>query len=654
MGEIFNIPTGRNEWVRYRLTTVDKNVAVKVGDFDGDGKEGTVADYAGYYKKFKRAVDAKNPFFAAAAKFNAATKGMGESDFIHNVMSLAASAMKPEEIAKAYGALANACGEVWRVVKKTSDPEKRAVAIVKALGPAFKLLTRGVKGNRKVYDEPGIFGGLIAEQMGLKGIGAVIGPKDRVYLQYRKDGRNYYLDSAGKRFTELELRSRISNKAREGVYLAKLSKVNLLGMMVLNRGYKSLKTVGGCVKGSKKLEAHALNAFTDYMISSALLMFKSPLVWKSLGNTFLTLLCRTGGKYEGLAPMIEASYQMSLVFDGGYAPALSNLGIVAGRKGSELKAIKYYEAALFYEPDFPQAQLNICTSNIRLSKFVDAVSYCTMATKHEITAASAYVQRAKARLGARKCDGLFIADLVRAIRLDPRRIAEVLNLVILFNNASEKMGVREYKLATSFLIEEVMPRAKTPLMKSQAYTVLGGLHKKVKKYALAVKAFKKAVATNPSDWRVYYEWARMYAFETKEYDKAVEKLDEAIAAGSNRAEIYFSRGIVRLFQKKYVAALPDFVTAAKKQKGLAYQSFMTVARCIDKGYFKAAELPKVRTYLDELIKMDGDEAKAYYYYRAEVNKLMGDKEAAADDRKKAAEKKPAPKCGSIAKLVEEL
>lgn len=121
----------------------------------------------------------------------------------------------------------------------------------------------------------------------------------------------------------------------------------------------------------------------------------------------------------------------------------------------------------------------------------------------------------------------------------------------------------------------------------------------------ALSDLTKAISLSPSD--IYYNKRGIIYVKNKQYEKAIEDFNQAIAYNSQKAEYYYNRAIVKKDMKHLLDAIKDFTLAVKcdptsvsmlKSRGNCYLVLQEYSNAY-KDYAKAYELDTTQTDLLE-------------------------------------------------------
>ncbi len=130
----------------------------------------------------------------------------------------------------------------------------------------------------------------------------------------------------------------------------------------------------------------------------------------------------------------------------------------------------------------------------------------------------------------------------------------------------------------------------------EAYVLTGYYYHYIGKPEQAIKEYDKAIKLNPNDWKAYFLKGEIHSYVLYDYIEAIANLQEAVIR---------NRGM------ELVALLVDL--------GLAYQ---------DAGF-----IDKAKYYYQEVLKLEGDSIR-YYYYLGGIENYLGDFEKAIEFYKK--------------------
>lgn len=597
------IPVNKNDWVKYRLMSVAPEIAKKVGDFDNDGTPGTTKDYAEYYKKYRRMIGKQAPFFSAAARFDRIARG-GDNTLIHNLMSVAAVAMYPQDVATAYAHLGKAYRAAKAALRRAKTDEERAAALIKAVGRRFKPLTLGETRPHRVFDEPIIFAAALAKVFGVKGLSVVQGPRERLYLRYTKDGVHHCMNAKGASISLASLKAKLipARKVREGVYLKPLGEKALVAAMVFNRSKVWMYRGKGP------------NAQRDLMASKQFLP-KSPLVWKVLGNLW--------SRAKDM-PRAVSCYKAALRLDSGYPPVLNNLGLFARGQKKIQEAMRLLMLADKFEPGYSEANSGLCGILTGMKRYNEAIRRCTKALNDELTpesAALSYVQRGEAKFFRNPFDVGFVHDYYKALLHSPEFAEVAVDKTAMFIACKDRLSSREYGLIKKHLDEAVAGYHKGHV-EALARLARGFLQYKVGDYTNAVDEFElglEALDRQESETQdagsmdnsrpaFLTKIAKIYYTHFDDPRSALDLYDEALSYkmdDGEKAEALFDRGVVNFKVGNFTDALEDLSDAVHADPGrYAYPSLGVVARGIEANAFGEEELDIAYGLLSKAIEAD--------------------------------------------------
>jgi tetratricopeptide (TPR) repeat protein len=77
---------------------------------------------------------------------------------------------------------------------------------------------------------------------------------------------------------------------------------------------------------------------------------------------------------EGLRDQARADFEAALAIDPRHAPALMNMGNLAFEADDPAGSVRWYEAAIEADPDYPAAHANLAAAYKRLGRFDEAVA----------------------------------------------------------------------------------------------------------------------------------------------------------------------------------------------------------------------------------------------------------------------------------------
>ncbi len=80
----------------------------------------------------------------------------------------------------------------------------------------------------------------------------------------------------------------------------------------------------------------------------------------------------------------RADFEAALALDASHAPAMMNLGNLAFESGDPMAAVRWYEAAIAADPDYPLVYANLASAYKTLGRYDDAVRAMRLASKLEV------------------------------------------------------------------------------------------------------------------------------------------------------------------------------------------------------------------------------------------------------------------------------
>jgi len=88
--------------------------------------------------------------------------------------------------------------------------------------------------------------------------------------------------------------------------------------------------------------------------------------------------------HAGRREAARADFQAALALDASYAPAMMNLGNLAFESGDAAEAVRWYEAAIAADPEYPLVHANLASAFKKLGRYEDAVRAMRHASKLEV------------------------------------------------------------------------------------------------------------------------------------------------------------------------------------------------------------------------------------------------------------------------------
>ncbi|MBV8639145.1 MAG: tetratricopeptide repeat protein [Candidatus Eremiobacteraeota bacterium] len=80
----------------------------------------------------------------------------------------------------------------------------------------------------------------------------------------------------------------------------------------------------------------------------------------------------------------RADFEAALRLDASHAPAMMNLGNLAFEAGDAVEAVRWYEAAIAADPNYPLVHANLASAYKKLGRFDEAVRAMRRASKLEV------------------------------------------------------------------------------------------------------------------------------------------------------------------------------------------------------------------------------------------------------------------------------
>ncbi|MDQ5825740.1 MAG: tetratricopeptide repeat protein, partial [Chloroflexota bacterium] len=158
-----------------------------------------------------------------------------------------------------------------------------------------------------------------------------------------------------------------------------------------------------------------------------------------------------------------------------------------------------------------------------------------------------------------------------------------------------------------------------------AYINRGGVYRSQEKYTQSIADFNRAIELVPGNGAAYLERGTTYMYANNN-DSAVSDFTRVIELLPNSSEAYYYRGLIYLNQNEYDKAIDDFskVLALVPTWQDAYGSR-------GKAYVgKSNYGPAIEDYT-RAIELEPDHGGFFYFDRAEVYRLQGDKAKAIAD-----------------------
>ncbi len=175
--------------------------------------------------------------------------------------------------------------------------------------------------------------------------------------------------------------------------------------------------------------------------------------------------------------------------------------------------------------------------------------------------------------------------------------------------------------------------AKLPILYGFIYYDQGKRIKKKKNYKNVLRLYDKVLYFG-DHWMFYNARAKIYYYQLKKYDSALENINRSIELRPVIHENYIMRSRIYFSKKNYVNALADLRTAENaKPEDSNTQEWKEWAskNLLNKGHklFKT-DLWKAVNYYDLSIEFNNNNFKTYYWRGVAYNRLENDESALTD------------------------
>jgi tetratricopeptide (TPR) repeat protein len=169
-------------------------------------------------------------------------------------------------------------------------------------------------------------------------------------------------------------------------------------------------------------------------------------------------------------------------------------------------------------------------------------------------------------------------------------------------------------------------------MNAGTLVYMGLAAKEMKDTAQAMARFEKALSINPSEFNAVMQMANLYA--ERKPDLALQYYDRALSIDEYSDEALYAKGFLLQKIGRYQDALGLYLRTKEVNAGHRFAYYNSA---VIYGLFKDFE--EALRWLDDLIALDENFAKAYHY-RAYVNEQLGRTKDAIGDYRKTLELDP--------------
>lgn len=169
-------------------------------------------------------------------------------------------------------------------------------------------------------------------------------------------------------------------------------------------------------------------------------------------------------------------------------------------------------------------------------------------------------------------------------------------------------------------------------MNAGTLVYMGLAAKEMKDTAQAMMRFEKALSINPSEFNAVMQLANLYA--VRKPDLALQYYDRALSIDEYSDEALYAKGFLLQQLGRYKDALSLYLRTKEVNAGHRFSYYNSA---VIYGLFKDYE--EALRWLDDLIAIDENFAKAYHY-RAFVNEQLGRMNDAIGDYRKTLELDP--------------
>ena len=291
-------------------------------------------------------------------------------------------------------------------------------------------------------------------------------------------------------------------------------------------------------------------------------------------------------------------YNKAITLVPNYAEAYYNRGNayrLRGKGGDYQKAIEDYNKAITFVPDYAEAPIiynNRGLAKVRLNDYTGAINDYTKAIKLKLYYAEAYYNRGNAyRLRGKEEDyQAAINDYTEAIT---------------FKAITFKTDYAEAYHGRGLAKEALGPNETAKLDTASAYYYWGKTDYNDKQYEKAIEKFDKAIALNPGYTEAYHSrgdskrelgHAKFHLRELKGarnlYQAAIEDYTKALELNSENATVYYDRGATKFLRGgrgDYESAIEDMEKTIKLDSDYAYAYLLRGYSMCLLGYSKENE-----------------------------------------------------------------